>query len=212
MGYPREMSRVQTDIDIDFAEREKALASLLHISASMSQNDGMVRHNTGVYFQDIPVDPITGNAAIPYDEAGELGYFKIDFLNNSIYGEVRDTNHLDELVRREPEWGLLEMREVVEQLTHIHAHYGVVQAIRPQSVDDLAVVLALMRPGKRHLLGRSREEIDAEIWTPAEDGYVFKRSHSVAYAVSIVVQLNLLWDRIAAEIEAESQDDLFSIR
>ena len=195
---------VETDIDIDFANRDKALASLIHIAAVRKTQDGMVRHATGVYFQEITTDPITGNASIDHERAAELGYFKIDFLNNTIYDKVRDHAHLDELVSREPEWYLLDMPEVVEKLAHIHSHYGVVQAIRPRSVEDLAVVLAMIRPGKKHLFGKSRQEIDSEIWLPDANGYTFKKSHSLAYALSIAVQLNLLVEQLTEQIEAET--------
>lgn len=198
---------VHTDIDIDFADREKALLDLPHISASMVSKGQTVRHPTGVYFQDIPVDPTTSLASINYDQASDLGYFKIDLLNNHIYENVRDEEHLDELVSRDPPWDFFEIPEVVSRLAHIHNHFGVVQAIRPRSIEDLAVVLALMRPGKRHLLGKTRADIDAEIWLPDDSGYSFKRSHSFAYALSIVVQLNLLCDQTAEEIEAEETGD-----
>ncbi len=194
------MTRVTTDIDIDFADRELALLGLMHVKASRSDKDTLVRHPSGVYFQEIPVDPFSGCASIPYQEAGELGYFKIDFLNNSLYQDVRDENHLHDLVDREPEWSLLEEREIVGMLAHIGDHFGVVQAIKPQSVDDLAIVLALIRPGKKYLLGQPRAVIDAEIWK-ASDEFTFKRAHAIAYAVSIAVQLNLLVDKTVEELE-----------
>ncbi len=195
---------VQTDIDIDFASRDNALSDLLHVAAIMENKGVVSRHPTGVYFQEMPTDPLTGQASIAYEQAAELGYFKIDFLNNSIYDAVKDSDHLDELVAREPEWDLLLMPEVVSELAHIHSHFGVVQAIKPKSIEDLAIVLALMRPGKRHLLGKSRQDIEAAIWEPDNSGYTFRKSHSLAYALSIVVQLNLLCDRIATEIEEEA--------
>lgn len=194
------MAKVTTDIDIDFANRDLALAGLVHVKASREDRDVLIRHPSGVYFQEIPLDPFSGCASIPYQEAGDLGYFKIDFLNNSLYEDVKNENHLRDLVDREPEWGLLEEREIVAMLAHIGEHFGVVQAIRPQSVDDLAVVLALIRPGKRHLLGQPRSVIDAEIWK-SSDEFTFKRAHAIAYAVSITVQMNLLIDKTVEAIE-----------
>lgn len=208
------MSRgaVTTDIDIDFADREQALEGLMHIRASMHASGNSVdamqeknrRHPSGVYFQDVPVDPFTGFCAVPYKDAAELGYFKIDFLNNSLYNDVRDEDHLDELVNKEPDWKLLEHRELVALMVHIGEHFGVVQSIKPTSVEDLAVVLALMRPGKRHLLGKNRAEIDAEIWKTEGAAFQFKRAHALAYAVSIVVQMNLLCEQTAAEMEIDA--------
>lgn len=201
---------VSTDIDIDFADRDAALATLAYVPASREERGVLAKHQTGVYFQDAPLDPVTGFASILYEEAAELGYFKIDFLNNTIYQGVRDEAHLDELVNRDPEWSLLEERDIVGMLAHIKDHFGAVQFIKPKSIDDLAVVLAIIRPAKKHLYGRSRTEIDAEIWKPepGAEEYQFKRAHAIAYAVSIVVQLNLLVDQAAAELEAE-EDPIF---
>jgi hypothetical protein len=55
------------------------------------------------------------------------------------------------------------------------------------------MILALIRPGKRYLVGKSWEEIKADVWIkPQNDTYFFKKSHSYSYAVAIIVQLNLL--------------------
>lgn len=197
------MTKVTTDIDIDFADRDTALDGLLHVAASMEQKDQRSRHPTGVYFQNIPIDPINGNSSLLYEDAADCGYFKIDFLNNSIYADVRDEEHLIELME-DPDWEMLEVPEIVSMLAHIHNSFGLVQTIQPKSVEDLSVVLALMRPGKRHLMGKTRAEIDAEIWK-ASDGFVFKRAHAIAYAVSIVVQLNLLIEKTGAALDAAKE-------
>jgi hypothetical protein len=185
---------MKTDIDMDFADRNEALRHLPHIPASMNGRDGnFVRHNSGVYFQNIPVNPFTELASIPYEEAEDLGYFKLDFLNNSIYAHVRDGAHLEQLRTQEPEWSLLDDPDFVAMLAHIHNHFDVVSTIKPQSVMDLAVCLALIRPAKKHLLNKSRAEIDKNIWVqPTDDAYWFKKGHAVSYALSIAVQMNLI--------------------
>jgi hypothetical protein len=198
------MTKVTTDIDIDFADRDSALANLMHVAATMHQKGVPARHPTGVYFQNIPIDPITGNSSLDYEAAAENGYFKIDFLNNSIYADVRDEEHLIQLMQ-DPDWDLFEIDAVVEKLAHIHNSFGLVQMIKPRSVDDLAVVLALMRPGKRHLMGKSRDEIDAEVWKTGADGFTFKRAHAIAYAMSIVVQLNLIVEKTIAELDSKQE-------
>lgn len=191
---------MKTDIDIDFRDRTAALRVLPHIPAMMQNQGKEVRHNTGIYFQNIPINPLTNLASIPYDHAEDIGYFKIDFINNSVYEGIRDAAHLDGLLAKEPEWSLLEDQDFVGLLVHIHDHFDIVNTIKPQSINDLAVVLALIRPGKRHLLHKPRHEIDADIWTPPSDGtYHFKKSHSVAYAVSITVQMNLLVEKAMGE-------------
>lgn len=182
---------IKTDIDIDFKDRNVALALLPHIPASMVNHGQTARHNTGVYFQNIPIDHSKNIATIPYEKAEAMGYFKVDFLNNTVYENVKDNSHLERLLAMEPAWYLLEDPDVVSMLAHIHSHFDIVSAIKPQSVEDLSVVLALIRPGKRHLMYKTRAEIDKEVWIAPSDGsYYFKRSHSLAYSLSIVVQLN----------------------
>lgn len=205
MGNLSTMSAVNTDIDIDVADRDSILAGLPCVPATHLNRGVRARHPSGVYFQDIPIDPLTNLSAFGFEEAEALGYLKIDILNNTIYRDVRDEAHLDDLLNKDPDWSLLDHAEIVGMLAHIHSHYGVVKTIRPKSIDDLAIVLALMRPGKRHLLGRSRAEIDADIWAPGTDGYAFKKSHAIAYAASIVVQLNLLCEKAADAVSAEQE-------
>lgn len=181
------------DIDIDFADRDKALALIHHVPASMERDGDLVRHNVGIYIQEIPTHPLTGIATIPYKEAEERGYFKLDFLNLNIYKDVNSPSHLDALVQREPAWELLEHQEIVDQLFHLHGHFDIVQKMKPKSVDQLAMLLALIRPAKRHLIGKDWDEIEKTIWDePEGDLYAFKKAHSYSYAMAIVVQMNLM--------------------
>lgn len=178
-----------TDIDIDFPDREKALKDLLCIQAT---NTGRVtKHPSGVYFQNIPIHPIDGLAAYDHNEAAEHGFFKIDFLKNSLYEDVQNEAHLDKLLSTEPVWELLENEMIVKQMAQIGDHFKLVSSFKPKSIEELAVCLALMRPGKRHLRGKDRAEIMADIWTPTET-YYYKKPHAIAYAASLVVQINLI--------------------
>lgn len=205
------MSTITTDIDIDFADRLKALAGLTHVPAMRNEHGRKIRHPSGVYFQAVPVDPFTNLCAFDFNEAAELGYFKIDFLNNSLYEGVRDEDHLDELLNREPPWEAFEDVDFVQELAHIRDHFGIVKSIRPKNIEDLAVVLALIRPGKKHLRFQPREVIDREIWEPGTDGYTFKRAHAIAFAASIVVQLNLMIERLSSEVEADQGETPFDL-
>lgn len=187
------------DIDIDFANRVEAMSAIFTVPAMISRDGKKTAHPSGVYVQQAPVDPFTNLCALDYKEAEALGYFKIDFLNQSVYNEVRDEDHLVTLLGVDPPWELLDEPAMVEQLPHIHNHYDVVQSIKPTSISDLAVVLALVRPGKKHLIGQSRAMIDAEIWKPGDEGYVFRKAHAVAYAALVVVAMNLLCERLLSE-------------
>ena len=50
--------KITTDVDIDFGNRELALAHLKHTRASILRNDEFAKHATGCYFTDIPHDSI----------------------------------------------------------------------------------------------------------------------------------------------------------
>ena len=49
-----------------------------------------------------------------------------------------------------PMWELLEHKEVVEQLFHVHNHFDIVNILKPKSIEQLAAGLAIIRPAKRH--------------------------------------------------------------
>ena len=188
----------QTDIDIDVVDRDVVLKEFHHIPASINKNGVYTKHNSGVYVHSIPYDPVTNLASIEYKEAEERGYFKLDFLNNSLYDGVRDEEHLIKLMEQEPVWDLFQHKEVVENLAHVSNHIEVLKVLQPQSVEELAEVLAIIRPAKRYLLNESKETIKSEVWEkPTDDSYYFKKAHAVAYAVSIVVQLNLFCEQVA---------------
>lgn len=191
------------DVDIDFADRKEAVAAVSGISAMVIREDKRTAHPSGVYLQNVPIDPFTGLCSLDYHSAEDNGYFKIDFLNQSVYQSVSDEMHLVELLNREPEWSLLEEQVFVDRLPHIQGHFDIVDTIKPKSIEDLAVVLALIRPGKRHLLYKSRTDIDAEIWNMENVGYSFKRAHAVSYAGLVVVRMNLLTDEMLGQLDED---------
>jgi len=110
------------DIDIDFVDRDQALKLFDHVAASRLENNKIVKHNTGVYLHDVPVDPFTGLCEIDYESAENLGFFKIDFLNAGVYKGIRDEGHLIHLMNTEPLWDLLEQDEFVDLLFHVNGH------------------------------------------------------------------------------------------
>ena len=186
------------DIDIDFLDREKALTLFKHTVASRKEDAKLVKHNTGIYLHEVPVDPITGLCSVPYDEAEDNGYFKIDFLNVGIYKGVRDEEHLVHLMNQEPLWDLLVQDEFVNLLFHLNGHGDIIRKTLPTSVEQLSAVLAMIRPAKRYLIGKDWTTIMTEVWTKPETGdYYFKKSHATAYAMAIVVQMNLICEQIS---------------
>jgi DNA polymerase III alpha subunit len=188
------------DVDIDFADRSKALALFKHVTASRAEKDSLVKHNTGVYFHSVPVIAEQNISAIPYEQAEEQGYFKIDFLNVGIYKGIRNEDHLNSLMEREPLWDLLEDDSFTDLLFHVNGHGDILRKMKPKSVEQLSAVLAMIRPAKRYLIGKDWTTVSQEIWQkPATDEYFFKKSHALAYAVAIVVQMNLICEQISYE-------------
>ncbi len=188
------------DIDIDFANRSQALEHFKHTAASIEENGTFKKHNTGIYCTSVPYNPLTGLSTIDYKQAEDRGYFKIDFLNVNVYEKVRDRQHLKQLMETEPLWDLLEQDDFTDLLFHVNGHGSLLRQMKPSSIEELAMCLALIRPAKRHLIGKTWTEIGETIWTKPENGeYYFKKAHAIAYAHVIVVQMNLICESISYE-------------
>ena len=194
--------KFKSDIDIDLGDRDQILEKIDHIPAAMynakvskqiNHQSSTRKHATGVYVTEIPYDPIYDMSAIDYEVAEERGYMKIDMLNVHVYKLVRDVNHLIELMR-EPDWSLLTDSSFVKKLIHVSNHYTTLMSMPEpvNSIPRLAMFLALIRPGKKHLIGQPWSEVAKTIWHREEGTYSFKKSHAIAYAHLVVVHMNLL--------------------
>jgi hypothetical protein len=187
--------KFKSDIDIDVANREQALAVLEHTPATIIRDNKHSNHNTGVYFTDIPVDPFTGRASLDYEVAEERGYIKVDILNVGLYQRVNGEEHLQQLMQQEPAWDRLYDPEFCAQLIHIGNHYDTLIKF-PEAVNTiprLAMFLACIRPAKRHLIGKAWREVAETVWEkPADDGYYFKKAHAISYSHLVAVNMNLL--------------------
>ena len=184
---------VVTDIDIDVPDREQVLRLFRNVPASNFKEGKRAGHNTGVYFHKVPVDPLTGRCALDYEEAEHLGYFKLDILNVGIYKDVRDPKHMESLLERDPVWELLEEQDFCDMVFHMRGHHGICKQMKPRDVLQLAAVLAMIRPAKRHLIGKPWRKVMDEVWTkPEDDQYFFKKSHAVSYAMAVKMHMNLL--------------------
>jgi len=182
------------DIDIDTTSTFDPSSVFNATRASMVAKDKLVPHPCGYYFDNIPVDKVTGLSAIPYKAADKLGYFKVDMLHNTVYDRFNSRYEIEELIKIEPNWDLLEHSENIVRLTQIHDHAAIVLHVKPRSINMLADVLALIRPGKRHLLvPYTLGRIDQKTLYTSEDGqYTFKKAHAIAYAHVIVLEMHLL--------------------
>lgn len=185
------------DIDVDVPPSFDAAKVFpkTAVKASMLRDGHLVPHPCGVYFQAVPVDPLTKLSAIPYEPAEELGLLKIDFLHLHVYAEFQSRDEIRELLKHDPDWKLLLIPSVVKKLFQISKHLDLLRQLKPESTEELADCLALIRPQKRYLLPLYlRDPLKARtlLYTKEEgEAYGFKKAHAIAYALVIVLQLHL---------------------
>lgn len=185
--------KLNFDVDIDVGNRDLILEKIKHIPASMRNITPIRKHASGVYPCNIPYDPINAMSAISYETAQERGYFKLDILNVHVYEKVKSEEHLISLMC-EPDWSMLNERKIVEQLIHLNGQYDTIRKM-PEPIDSiprLAMFLAVIRPAKRHLIGKTWQEVNKTVWDRDVDGYSFRKSHSLGYAWLVAVHMNLI--------------------
>lgn len=181
---------MSADIDIDFADRNQILNLIRHTPARQQGR----RHNSGIYVTNIPYDPITECAAVDYEEAEQRGYFKIDFLNMTVYQLIQNPDHYEQILEKEPPWSRLwEDLEWTQQLVHIGNYTGLLASMRPDSIPRMAAFISVIRPGKAHLQNRPWDEVFASVWDGDDSqGYTFKKSHAISYAVLVALHMRLI--------------------
>lgn len=184
------------DIDIDTAPNfrpERLFPTWAR--AAVLRDDRLTAHPCGVYPQRMARDPFTGLAAIPYDAAEDLGYLKVDFLHLNIYEHFKTREEIEGLLKIQPDWTLLALPSAQKKLFQLSKHGELLSDIRPRDLQTLADCMALIRPGKRALLGlykRDRAICRRGLYAKGEDGYAFKLSHALAYALVVWLQLHLI--------------------
>jgi len=175
------------DIDIDSGNRDKILELITYIPAELSKDK---KHNSGVHIQPIPVNPATNLSALNYKEADTRGYYKLDLLNVNLYNRIKDKEHYEKLLAMEPPWHRLCEKEFVSNIIHIGNYYRLLTQMKPNTIPRIAMFLAIMRPGKKHLQNKSWKEVGATVWDVTGEGYIYRKSHAISYAV--LVGLNML--------------------
>jgi hypothetical protein len=185
---------MSADIDIDFADRNKILSLIDHTPARQLVNGQVRRHNSGVYVTDIPYDPVNQCAAIDYESAEARGYFKIDFLNMSVYQLIHSPEHYEQMLAQEPTWSRLWTDTAwAQQLVHVGNYTDLLRQMQPDSITRMAAFISVIRPGKAHLQGRAWDQVFEQVWDgDTSQGYTFKKSHAVSYAALVALHMNLL--------------------
>jgi hypothetical protein len=185
---------MSADIDIDLADRDQLLKHI-RITPARQLHQGQVRrHNSGVYPTDIPRDPVNNCASIDYEIAEQLGYFKIDLLNMSVYQLIKTPEQYEQLQSLDPPWARLCTDPTwAQQLVHIGNYTELLKNMRPDSIPRMAAFISIIRPGKAHLQNQSWDTVFASVWDgDSSRGFVFKKSHAISYAALVALHMNIL--------------------
>jgi hypothetical protein len=184
---------MSADIDLDFADRDSVLKLIPHTPARQMHQGQVRRHNSGVYVTDIPYDPVNQCASLDYETAEQLGYFKIDFLNMSVYQLIQDPEHYKQMLAQEPTWTRLWTNpEWAKQLVHVGNYTELLASMRPDSIPRMAAFISIIRPGKAHLQNQPWATVFESVWDgDSSQGFVFKHAHAIGYAALVALHMNL---------------------
>jgi DNA polymerase III alpha subunit len=185
---------VDVDVDVTPSFRpEKHFPNW--VKAAVLKDQKLTAHPCGVYPQAIAKDPLSGLAAIPYDDAEELGFLKVDFLHLDFYKNFSTRQEIDDLLKIDPDWTMLQLPSTWPKLFQLSKHGELLAKVKPKSIIELADCMALIRPGKKGLIGlymKEREACRRALYAKDESGYSFKKSHACAYALVVILQLHLI--------------------
>jgi hypothetical protein len=192
---------MSADIDIDLADREQLMNLIKCTPARQLHQDQVRRHNSGVYVTDIPYDPVNSCSAIDYETAEQLGYFKIDLLNMSVYQLIQSPEHYEAMLSQEPNWPRLWTdAEWSKQLVHVGNYTELLAAMKPDSIPRMAAFISIIRPGKAHLQNKPWAEVFETVWDGDDSkGFVFKHAHAIGYAALVALHMNLLNQPVVQE-------------
>ena len=185
---------MSADIDIDFADRQRVLDLIQHVPARQVTDGQARRHNSGVYVTAIPRDPVLDCAAIDYETAEARGYFKLDFLNMTVYQLVRDPAHYEWILAQPVPWSRLwEEPEWARQLVHVGNYTDLLAVMQPDSIPRMAAFISIIRPGKAYLQREPWDRVFESVWDgDASRGYTFKQAHAISYAMLVALHMRLI--------------------
>jgi len=196
-NYVRRVYDVDIDVNKDCDKDQYGTRAMLY----NQESETITSHPSGYYLESVPVDPETGCCAFDYEYGDEKGFHKIDLLTNSSYNGFSSKQEVINALTSEPPWSKLGDPEFVAKLPHIAKHFDVVSKVQPRSIEELADVLALIRPGKKHLLDaylKNPKSVRRNLYKRSTNEQMyFKKSHSISYAAMIVCVMNKLSNRTA---------------
>lgn len=191
----RRVFDVDIDVNRDCKKEKYGTRAMIYVP----EDERISLHPSGYYIEPVPVDSELNCAAIDYEYGEEMGFQKVDLLTNSAYNGFFTKDEVLNAMESEPMWEKLADRDFVSKLPHIGKHFDIVDRVRPHSIQELADVLALIRPGKKHLLEPyliNPDNVRRRLYVRStNDQMYFKKSHSISYAAMIVCVMNKLTNR-----------------
>lgn len=181
---------VDIDVSPDFKRDEFGVRAMIY----RDDTERIMPHPSGVYLEPVPVDPVTGLCAFDYKYGDDKGFMKVDLLVNTAYANFESKEEVLTALTSEVDWKLFLDRRIVDKLPHIANHFDIVREVKPQSIEDLADILALIRPAKIWMLEdylTNKKRVRINLYKrPAGDKVYFKKSHAISYAAMIVCCLH----------------------
>jgi hypothetical protein len=98
------------------------------------------------------------------------------------------------MLQKEPPWHRLWTDTTwASKLVHIGNYTGLLNDMRPDSIPRMAAFISIIRPGKAHLQRRPWDEVFSSVWDGNNSqGFVFKKSHAISYAMLVSLHMNLV--------------------
>lgn len=192
------MSKTKFDIDIDVKPTTKKNRYGQPLGIYNEDQGTFTSHPSGILVDgELPIDPETGLVPIDHKDLSERGYVKVDLLSNHAYSRFKSKRDILTLLEMEDHipWTKLFDRSFCDTLPHLKGNHIHVLDLEPRSIEDLADLIALIRPGKIHLMQdykRDKERTRKNLYRKPANGKVYlKKSHAIAYATMIaVIMLN----------------------
>lgn len=186
------------DVDIDLPSTvQKGDLGFTQAMIYNEKTQTISPHPSGYYFEEVPVDPVTSLCSFDYEWGDSNGFMKVDLLTNRVYDQFKTKKDvLDAIEEDNVDWSLFQKREIVEKLPHLGKHFETVRDLSPKSIEDVADILALIRPAKRELIPEyklDKKRIRRKLYLrPRDNSIYFKKSHAISYALMIVCYLTVL--------------------
>ncbi len=204
-----------SDLDIDIPSKESSNIKLNLLKSSILNDKGDIQpHPAGVYFyKSIPA--FNGLAVLDYKSMEALKYQKIDILNNTFLDDLTQKEFIEYISVIENggiDWKKLWKYDEPYQLGK---YPGILREFKVCSVLDVAMVLAIIRPGSLKNYDKlkmfmhtdkilnKRSNVDKKILEETygipvfdeqfkklgiDDGkYRYKKPHSIGYAFVLLI-------------------------